>query len=278
MKLQRVGYTEGTLLFCNYLTDTIGIEKQLIDPIEKHFVNWLYSCCGWYDKNISGSYFDINYNQVYQSSNYKNFLETYRKSIENSDHLIFLLHDGYFNNYLNYKPNFISNLKCNFFPQYSGYWFHSEQIYHLLTNKNVLVISSFDELINQQYNSGNVYKIFQDFPRMKNLSTINFPYCFFNNGPHKNSFETIEYIMSQIDKIEFDIALVGAGPNAAIIVDKIFQAGKSAMTMCSGITKMFGIDPGAEPKEYWITTIPPKYIPQNFDKIENGRYWIGGKK
>lgn len=277
MKLQRIGYTEGTLLFCNYLKNTIGVDKQIIDPKEALFINWLYSSSGWYDKDLSYSYFDMNYDEVYQNSNYHKFLNVYKNSMENSDHLIVLLHEYYVNNYLNHKPSFISSLKSNWSQHYANYWCHSEKIYDLLNSKNILVISSFDELIYSQYHSGNIHKIFHDFPVFKSLSTINFPYCFFNNGPHHNSFETIDYIMDQVQNYEFDIALIGAGPHGAIITDKIVKLGKSAITMCSGITKMFGIDPGSEHKDFWVTTIPEQYIPKNFEKLENGRYWIGSK-
>jgi hypothetical protein len=50
-----------------------------------------------------------------------------------------------------------------FFTQFSN--FHK-------THDVVLCVSSFDGLIQQQYNSGNVYKIYEKFPKLADLKTI----------------------------------------------------------------------------------------------------------
>lgn len=275
MKIQRTGYTETDLIFCDYLKNIIGIEDEKVLKVEKRMINWLYSSSGWYDKTIRGSYFDIDHQQVVCDSNYHKFLSEYKTSISKSDHLIILIHRHHFYEHIAYLNSFIDSLESGYQKGYSGYWVHSDRIYDLLSNKKVLVINSFADLIREQYDNKNVYKIYPNFPLLDDLVCVNFPYGFFNNGPDNNGFETLDKIFETIKNINFDIALVGAGPYGAIIAHRISQMNRDAITMCSGITRMFGIDPKEKDKPFWISHIPEKYRPEGYEKIEKGRYWIG---
>lgn len=279
MKLQRTGYTETDLLFCDFLKKNKDIDIESVTAIEKTFINWLYTTSGWYDKQITGSYFDIDYDRVVLTNIYQSWLNSYRESIIQSDHVNILVHSGHFSKYMDrYWQSFVDSLQIKSNKSYENYWFHSDRIYPLIKNKKVLVINGFGKLIYNQYISGNIYSIYPNFPEIVNMSYIDFPYCFFNNGPHNNGFETLEFIMNKIADIKFDIALIGAGAYGAIITDKIHRClYKDSITMCSGISKMFGIDPNKKNDPLWITNIPTEYIPNNFNKIENGRYWIGNK-
>ena len=53
-----------------------------------------------------------------------------------------------------------------------------DKIYDFIRYKRVLVVSSFGGLTKQQYDNKNVYKIYPNFPPIKSLDYINFPYCF----------------------------------------------------------------------------------------------------
>lgn len=276
MKLQRTGYTEGDLIFCNYLKNTFNLyNDKVLNNIEYTFINWLYTTSGWYDKSIKGKYFDMDVVSILNSKVYKEFINLYMQSVTNSDHLILLFHENYFEKYISYLPLFKHKVKYKTIKLFDEYPWNSHKIYPLISNAKILVISSFDELIYEQYNNGNIYKIYNTFPVIKKLHTINFPYCFLNSGPDQNILETIEKIIEKIKSIDFDIALVGCGSSAAIIVDQITKMGKTGISMGSDIASMFGIVPGKEEKKYWITNIPKKYIPKIYRKIENGRYWIG---
>jgi hypothetical protein len=150
-----------------------------------------------------------------------------------------------------------------------------------MKNKKVLIISSFDGLIQLQYNSGNVYKVHEKFPLLKKLSTIKFPYCFLNNGPHQNFYETLNNIFLQISEIDFDIAILGCGAYGHPLCHKIDnELKKDAIYIGGSIQTLFGILSSREKNanklkinEYWITEIPEEYRPLEYNLIENGCYW-----
>jgi hypothetical protein len=152
-----------------------------------------------------------------------------------------------------------------------------------IQNKKILVISSFSELIKQQYNSGNVYKLGIDFPTVKGVDGVTTPYCFYNNGPHTDYFETLESIFEEVKQKDFDIALLGCGAYGHMLTHKIYsELSKDAIYIGGCITNLFGILSKREKprmindvkiNEYWILNIPEEYRPPNFEGIENGCYW-----
>jgi hypothetical protein len=150
-----------------------------------------------------------------------------------------------------------------------------------MRDKKVLVISSFAGLIKQQYECGNVYKIYDNFPNITGIEVFQFPYCFFNNGPHNNYFETLDAVYEEIKKIDFDIALLGCGAYGHMLCNLIDgELKKDAVYVGGNIQTMFGIlnnrekiHTKYETNEYWITEIPEEYRPPNYNMIENGCYW-----
>ena len=150
-----------------------------------------------------------------------------------------------------------------------------------MNGKKVLAISSFDGLIQKQYTSGNVQKIYEKFPPLLGLSAVKFPYCFLNNGPHANYFETLDAIFEEIKTVDFDIALLGCGAYGHMLCHRIHsELGKDAIYIGGSIQTIFGILSKREREcsnlpvnEYWITEIPEEYRPSNYQQIENGCYW-----
>jgi len=273
MKLQRPGFTETTLIFLQYLKNK-SIKDDIIEKEEDVFINWLYSIAGMYDKKIQGSYFDIDTEAVKQSNFYQKWLKEYELAIKDCDFLIPLLHNvEYKKTHENEFINFL-NSKNKENPQYYNYWCRHSALYPLLDGKKILIISSFAELIKQQLLSGNLYKIFDNFPKIE-IEPVQFPYTFLNNGPNENSFETMELIFNKIEKIQFDVAILSCGAYAALLGEKIHNnLKKDVISIGSKITQMFGIDPSKkEKKEGWITEIPENYIPNYYLKIEGGGYW-----
>jgi len=280
MKLQRTGFTEGNLIFIEHLNKN-QISNKDLDELKILDINRMYSKAGFYDKAIKGSYFDIDHNKAYKSTIFQRWINDFSNSLENSDYLEYMSHVRS-NEKLKYLrenlENYIKKLnnennKKNI--EYKNYWKKQESIYKFLGNKKILIVNSFASLIFKQYSSGNVHKIFNDFPRLADIDYIDFPYTFFNNGPHSNFFETLEYYFELIKLKHFDLALISCGPYGCILVDRIVKVlGRDAYTMGSGITTMFGIQPKNH-ETYWIGEIPREYIPEGFEKIEKGRYWIG---
>lgn len=285
MKLQRPGYTETDLMFCRYLKG-IGINDNIVAKTENNFIFWLYRNAGWYDSSIpcKGVSFPKYCNNsrsellniIKDSYCYRNWIDMYYNSLINSDFLIPLCHKKDFgNHYDNYFSDFISSLnsKNEINKQFDNFWCRDGVIYELIQDKKVLVINSFAELIKQQVDSGNIYKIYRNFPKMTQFISYTFPYTFFNDGPDLNSIKTITKIFNHIQTIDFDIALIAAGCYGCLLVDMIDKIGKTGITMGSRLCDFFGINP-RKTDPYWIHQIPQKYIPEGYETIDYGKYWI----
>jgi hypothetical protein len=280
MKLQRTGFTEGNLIFIEHLNKNKTYHKDL-DDLRILDINRMYSKAGFYDKSIKGNYFDIDCEKAYQSEVFQKWLSDFSDSLLESDYLEYMSHirkEEKLKSFRTDLEKFIKELnkeKNTENIKYKNYWIKHESIYKFLENKKILVINSFASLIFKQYSIGNVHKIFPNFPKLLDINYLDFPYTFFNDGPHSNFFETLECYFELIKNKNFDLALVSCGPYGCILVEKINKLlNKNAFTMGSGLTPMFGIQPKkCEP--YWICEIPKEYIPMGFEKIEKGRYWIG---
>lgn len=287
MKIQRPGNTESHLLIQNFLKT--HHPKQYNIHIEYCFIKWLYSTSGFYDKKISVK----NIDSIINSDCYQKWIIEYEKSLYDCDHI---------ECYIDPTPKCMKQYLLKFNPKsltinyeyvkkshipWHRYWCLEgksddnnyngvfSQYYNLLKDKKVLIISAFSELIEYQYKH-NVHNIFKNFPKF-DLLTLTTPYTFLNDGPHNNFFETLDTIYDQVSDLDFDISLLSCGTYAALLIDKIHSIKKKdAIYMGRGCSYMFGIDPNRDPAIFknWITTIPTKYIPLDYNKIEDGIYWV----
>lgn len=285
MKIVRLGQTESSLLFLTYISRAFNLDKdtkKIISKIILSLVNWLYSTSGYYDKNVKGKHFDFDITAL--NKNYFNYINHLEQAISNCEITQFFFHEGFVMKLLNiYKNDFIEKYNIKNFTILNGTEFQDRinDIFNYMENKKVLVISSFDGLIQQQYDSGNLYKIYEKFPKILSLQTIKFPYCFSNNGPDNNYFETLENIFNQIKNIDFDIALLGCGAYGHMLCHKISEElNKDAIYVGGSIQTLFGILSSREKhhgkikyNEYWITTIPEEYKPKDYKLVEDGCYW-----
>lgn len=284
MKIIRLGMTESGLLFLNWIYKNINLKEDIRQFINENIMSltrWLYTTSGYYDKSVG--YFD----ESALNENYYKFIGHLETAVQECDETRFYFHDGpimnlysqlkeKFHNYYNLnKVVILNNTKsiANIAPTFK-----------LICDKKVLVISSFSDLIKQQYESGNVYKLGIDFPRINSLDYVTTPYCFLNQGPHQNYFETLESIFKEIQTKDFDIALLGCGAYGHMLTHKIHsELKKDAIYIGGPITNFFGILSTRELNhgmgkdivlnEYWITTIPESFRPPNYKYIENGCYW-----
>lgn len=285
MKIVRLGSTETSLLLLTFISKNYNLDAETKTHISKVImscVNWLYSTSGYYDKKVEGNYF--NFTVTALTKNYFNFLKHLELSIGNCETTQFFVHEGFVMNLLHrFKNDFIEKYNINNLQILNGTEFQDriDNIFSLMNNKKVLVISSFDGLIKTQFESGNIYKIYNNFPNIIKLETIKFPYCFHNNGPHENYFETLEYIFNEISAIDFDIAILGCGAYGHMLCHKIdSDLKKDAIYVGGSIQTLFGIISSRE-KEHgkikydknWISEIPDEYKPMNYKSIENGCYW-----
>jgi hypothetical protein len=285
MKIVRLGMTESDLLFLSYVSRYGNLDnetKKRVSKIIMTMVNWLYTTSGYYDKSVKGSYF--NFDVTALTLNYSKYIKHLAESVSNCFEARFILHDGFITNLFNmHKDSFLKHYNITNYKSVYGIKFADQidSVFDLMNGKKILVISSFAGLIKDQYNSGNVYKIYDHFPKVQSVETVKFPYCFFNNGPHNNYFETLDAVFEEIKNIDFDIALLGCGAYGHMLCNLIDgELKKDAVYVGGNIQTIFGIlnereknVNNPEINEYWITDIPEEYKPPNYKMIENGCYW-----
>lgn len=284
MKIVRLGMTESGLLFLTYASKHLNLPPNIKKHISKNIMqlmNWLYTTSGYYDNTVPGTKFNFDIRGL--NKNFSGYIEHLSIAVKNCEQAQFFFHDGLIRQLFNQvKTQFIAHHQISNFTLLNDTKFSSRipNIFEHIKNKKVLVISAFSDIIEQQYTSGNVYKLELNFPEIKNVCTVTTPYCFLNSGPHNNYFETLDFIFDQVKDKDFDIALLGCGAYGHMLTHKIHEMGKDAIYVGGCITNIFGILSSRERKhtdmkinEYWIAEIPVKYRPPNYKDIEDGCYW-----
>jgi hypothetical protein len=241
-KWQRTGLTEGTLIYNNWLKNYHP--EFYRQDCEDEFINWLYSFSGWYDKDISGNFFDIGVEAVKKSHVYQKFLYHFERSLFDSQLIHIMLHSKFHLSGLHLFNDYIKHLGKSPDENF-GYWSNVDYMKKFIRNKRIFIINAFSPLIKQKYG----------------VDGYRTPLTFFNDGPHQNSFETLDFIVEKIPK-HYDLYLVSAGPYGCFIVEELWKKGFEAMTVGSGLHNIF-------PLEH----IPEEYKPKDYKKIEDGRYW-----
>ena len=147
-----------------------------------------------------------------------------------------------------------------------------------LNGKKVLVISPFKEEIEEQLKKkehlSDLKSIDAKFEVIKAIQSIG------DEVPDVPTwFDALEYMKSEIDKIDFDIALVGAGAYGTPLCAYIKSLNKQAIQTGGATSLLFGIIGSRwenrdyvkkQINEYWIR---PFDKPKGYEKIEKGCYW-----
>lgn len=285
MKIVRLGMTESGILLLTFASKHLHLRPDIKKRIGKHILslmNWLYTTSGYYDKTVPGTKFNFDFRGL--NRNFSRYMEHLATAVNDCEETQFYFHDGFIRSlYEHYKEQFQQHFNIKNFNLLNGTKFSSRinNIFDRMKGKHILVITSFDDIIQRQYNSGNVYKLGLNFPDISGVQTVKFPYCFFNNGPHNNYFETLECVFDEIKTKDFDLALLGCGSYGHFLTHKIHaDLGKEAIYIGGCITNLFGILSTREREhtdlttnEFWITHIPDEYKPENYKDVENGCYW-----
>ncbi len=150
-----------------------------------------------------------------------------------------------------------------------------------LKGKKVLIISPFDEDIERQYRI--MDKLYPkgvipnfDLKTFQCVQTIGEA----EDNRFKNWTEALSFMKNEISKIDFDIALVGAGAYGSSLCSFIYKSlGKQAIQTGGATSTMFGIigkrwetrhHVAQYMNEYWIR---PSRKPKGYEKVEKGCYW-----
>ncbi len=152
-----------------------------------------------------------------------------------------------------------------------------------LRGRKVLVISPFESSIRKQYQKREkLFKnqdILPDF-ELYTLKAVQSLGGICEEG-YKDWFEALEVMMQQIEKIEFDIALIGCGAYGLPLAAKVKRMGKVAVHMGGDLQMLFGImgkrwekNPTVQKivNEYWIYPERSER-PEFADMVEDGCYW-----
>lgn len=156
-----------------------------------------------------------------------------------------------------------------------------------LKGKKVLVIHPFEETIREQYKKRaflfNNKEILPDFElfTLKAVQSIGGENRDFNNW-----FEALDYMKKEMDKINYDICLIGCGAYGFPLAAHAKRMGKKAVHLGGSLQLLFGIkgkrweNPNYNIKynystfmnDFWVKPATTE-IPQDAVKVEGGCYW-----
>ena len=168
---------------------------------------------------------------------------------------------------------------CSIEPYYTGIsWTR------LLKDKKVLIVSPFVETIKLQYTKKDLIWSNNLLPNFE-LLTIYHPtskaVSSYEQNPYVSWINMVQDIQQQIERVNFDIALIGTGASSLPLAAFIKSLGKQAIHLGGPLQILFGIKGkrwndnrfmGCFFNENWVLP-SKKETPDEFDKIEGGCYW-----
>jgi hypothetical protein len=272
MKQGRLGFTESTLLFCNYLRNKNIEEVNTIEFIkyEASFIQWLFNTSGFFDLS-----FDYTYNYIH-SPVYQKLMNEFFQMSKQSTFTRFAIHDSTFSKYL---PDFYKNFNV---VEYS-FDKTLNEFYSFIRDRNVLIINPMSKLMKSQYDSGNLFNI-NNFPRVNSIQYYINDYTFFNKCAQlnkditskQNSFEHVETIINDINCLNYDCVIISCGAISSFIANRI---DKDYLIIGSNLLTFFGIKHDrikdnyeSKYNEYWVD-VPDECKPSDYKMVENGCYW-----
>jgi hypothetical protein len=273
----RLGLTETTLFFYYWLENNRHADASIINEIHssKHnMINWLYTTSGFYDKSIQGTYFNINSTAALLSSIYNTYMTNLLEIIKNTE--LTLCFHNVSAPVQPYKQEFLTYISSITKQTYS-HNISRQDVFARISNKRLLIVNPMSSLMKQQYDTGNVQKLYPTFPSLTSIQIYENPYTFFNNGPDSSILETAKKVSKEIQTKDFDIAIVSCGAYSSLIGHHIRTVmGKDVITLGGDLLSIFGIKTGRSKNgpmnEHWIS-VPDHLKPIDYMKIENGCYW-----
>lgn len=162
-----------------------------------------------------------------------------------------------------------------------------------LKGKRVLVVHPFAKLIEHQYERRlNLFEDHNVLPEFE-LCTIEAVQTLGgSSNKFKDWFEALDWMKSEIDKIDYDICLLGCGAYGFSLAAHVKRQGKKAIHMGGALQLLFGIkgkrwenpnyarDWHMKPEDYYLKLLsnpnwirPDSFKSSNFSSVENGCYW-----
>lgn len=147
-----------------------------------------------------------------------------------------------------------------------------------LEGKKVLVIHPFEDSIRENYEIREKLFVNPDVLPEFELITLKAVQSIADESPeYETWFEALEYMERQIDQIDFDVALIGAGAYGFPLGAYVKSMGKKAVHIGGMLQLLFGIKGKAWNKlgiynKYW-TSPKESEKPKGYKTVEAGRYW-----
>lgn len=165
-------------------------------------------------------------------------------------------------------------------------YYHKNPWSRALKGKKVLVIHPFEESIINQYK--NREKLFEnpdvlpefELKTIKAVQTV----AGNNHDTFNDWFEALEYMKNEINKTDFDIAIIGCGAYGFSLAAHVKRIGKKAVHLGGATQLLFGIIgkrwESADiykknftfKNDYWVRPLESEK-PNNSEKVEGSTYW-----
>lgn len=161
-------------------------------------------------------------------------------------------------------------------------YYHIKPWTKVLKNKKVLVIHPFAETIKIQYNKRKyLFDNIDVLPEFELITLKAIQSIAGEKTEFESWFSALEFMKSQVDRIDFDIAIIGCGAYGMPLAAHIKRIGKKAVHLGGATQILFGIkgvrwdnNPIVSGfyNEFWVRPSLSE-IPLNSTKVEDGCYW-----
>lgn len=147
-----------------------------------------------------------------------------------------------------------------------------------LEGKKVLVIHPFEESILNNYRNRELLFESKDILPEFELKTLKAVQSIAGTKTQFDTwFDALQSMEEQIDNIDFDIALIGAGAYGLPLATYVKSIGKKAIHLGGATQVYFGIKGKFWNRfgiynEYWTSPLESE-TPKDYKKVEAGRYW-----
>lgn len=254
--ISRFGSTElQTLAYCKYY--------PLFFPLKNRT---------YYNIQYASGFFPVNID------NLKRFYHLYSESAKELNLLVsWRIEEFLIKSWISHVPEIKKSTLDSFFT-------HEHPWTYALKGKNILVVHPFAETIESQYSNKRelLFSNKEVLPEFASLQTIKAVQSIAGNPVDFDSwFDALEWMKSEIDKKDFDIALLGCGAYALPLAAHIKRMGKKAVHMGGVLQFLFGITSKRyDENETFKPYINEHFVhpderdrPQNASAVEGGCYW-----
>jgi len=161
-------------------------------------------------------------------------------------------------------------------------YYHNDPWSQALKGKKVLVVHPYETSIKNQY--ARRKKLFQDpkvLPEFELLTLKAVQSIAGNPVGYESWFDALDWMCDQIAKMDYEVAIIGAGAYGLPLAAFVKRMGKKAIHLGGPTQILFGIrgqrwdDREFFQKlynEFWMRPLPEE-IPENYQAVEGGCYW-----